>query len=46
MLIETTITLAKIALVLGAVLNFTLFLTWVERKQSAVIQDRIGANRE
>ncbi len=45
MLIETTITLAKIALVLGAVLNFTLFLTWVERKQSAVIQDRIGANR-
>ena len=45
MLIETTITLAKIALVLGAVLNFTLLLTWVERKQSAVIQDRIGANR-
>lgn len=45
MLIETTITLAKIALVLGAVLNFTLFLTWVERKQSALIQDRIGANR-
>jgi len=44
-LIETTITLAKIALVLGAVLNFALFLTWVERKQSAVIQDRIGANR-
>ena len=45
MLIETTITVAKIALVLGAVLNFTFFLTWVERKQSAVIQDRIGANR-
>lgn len=45
MFIETTITLAKIALVLGAVLNFALFLTWVERKQSAVIQDRIGANR-
>ena len=45
MLIETTITLGKIALVLGAVLSFTLFLTWVERKQSALIQDRIGANR-
>jgi len=44
-LIETLITLAKIAVVLGAVMNFTLLLTWVERKQSAVIQDRIGANR-
>jgi NADH-quinone oxidoreductase subunit H len=44
-LVETAITLVKIAVVLGAVMNFTLFLTWVERKQSAVIQDRIGANR-
>ena len=26
-------------------LNLTGLLTWVERKQSAVIQDRIGANR-
>lgn len=26
-------------------LNLAGFLTWVERKQSAVIQDRIGANR-
>ena len=30
---------------LGAVLNLAGLLTWVERKQSAVMQDRIGANR-
>jgi len=44
-LIETALVLAKIGFVLAAVLNFALLLTWVERKQSAVIQDRIGANR-
>jgi NADH-quinone oxidoreductase subunit H len=33
------------ALVLFAVLNLAGFHTWVERKQSALIQDRIGANR-
>ena len=32
-------------LFLGAVLNLAGLLTWVERKQSAVMQDRIGANR-
>jgi NADH-quinone oxidoreductase subunit H len=31
--------------VLFMVLNFAGFHTWVERKQSALIQDRIGANR-
>ena len=33
------------AFVLFMVLNFAGFHTWVERKQSALIQDRIGANR-
>jgi len=37
--------LAKLAFVLVFVLNFGAVLTWVERKQSAVMQDRIGANR-
>jgi NADH-quinone oxidoreductase subunit H len=32
-------------MVLFVVLNFAGFYTWVERKQSALIQDRIGANR-
>ena len=37
---------ALVAIVfLGAVLNLAGLLTWVERKQSAVMQDRIGANR-
>jgi NADH-quinone oxidoreductase subunit H len=33
------------AIVFFGVLNFAGFHTWVERKQSALIQDRIGANR-
>jgi NADH-quinone oxidoreductase subunit H len=32
-------------IVFFTVLNFAGFHTWVERKQSALIQDRIGANR-
>lgn len=39
------IVLAKLAFVLLFVLSFGGLLTWVERKQSAVMQDRIGANR-
>src|SRR5688572_15319942 len=39
------IKLVLAAIVFGAVLNFAGFHTWVERKQSALIQDRIGANR-
>ncbi len=39
------IKLALAAIVFFAVLNFAGFHTWVERKQSALIQDRIGANR-
>ena len=39
--IKTCLTL----IVLMGVLNLAGLLTWVERKQSAIIQDRIGANR-
>jgi NADH-quinone oxidoreductase subunit H len=39
------ITLIKIGITLFWVLNLAALLTWVERKQSAVMQDRIGANR-
>jgi NADH-quinone oxidoreductase subunit H len=39
------ISLIKIAVTLFWVLNLAALLTWVERKQSAVMQDRIGANR-
>jgi NADH-quinone oxidoreductase subunit H len=35
----------KVAVVLFGVLNLAGLLSWVERKQSAVMQDRIGANR-
>jgi NADH-quinone oxidoreductase subunit H len=39
------IKLGLAAIVFFMVLNFAGFHTWVERKQSALIQDRIGANR-
>ncbi len=39
------VVLAKTVLALVWTLTLALFLTWVERKESAVIQDRIGANR-
>ncbi|MBI3297390.1 MAG: NADH-quinone oxidoreductase subunit H [Elusimicrobia bacterium] len=35
----------KILLALGFGMNVAALMSWVERKQSAVIQDRIGANR-
>jgi NADH-quinone oxidoreductase subunit H len=38
-------TLIKIVVTLFWVMNLGAILTWVERKQSAVMQDRIGANR-
>ncbi len=39
------IKLVLAGIVFFTVLNFAGFHTWVERKQSALIQDRIGANR-
>lgn len=42
---DLVIEIIKVAVVLFGVLNLAGLLTWVERKQSAVMQDRIGANR-
>jgi len=39
------ITIVLAGLVLFSVINFAALHTWIERKQSAVMQDRIGANR-
>ena len=39
------IKVALAGVVFFGILNFAGFHTWVERKQSALIQDRIGANR-
>ncbi len=39
------IKMALAGVVFFGILNFAGFHTWVERKQSALIQDRIGANR-
>mgnify|MGYP003694085683 CR=1 FL=1 len=36
---------ARSAFAMFVVLNLGGLLTWVERKQSAIMQDRIGANR-
>jgi len=45
MIVDIAIVALKAFLVLFMVLNLAGILGWVERKGSALIQDRIGANR-
>ena len=45
MWIDALIAFIKIAFFISCVLTLTSLLTWQERKQSAVMQDRLGANR-
>lgn len=42
---DMSIAFGRVAFVMLFVLNVGGLLTWVERKQSAIMQDRIGANR-
>ncbi|MCB0323530.1 MAG: NADH-quinone oxidoreductase subunit H [Bdellovibrionales bacterium] len=44
-LLSVGIVVVKAAVVMGAVLHLAALTTWVERKASALIQNRIGANR-
>jgi len=45
MILDFGIALGRVAFVMMFILNLGGLLTWVERKQSAIMQDRIGANR-
>jgi NADH-quinone oxidoreductase subunit H len=45
MWLDLLIVFIKIAFFLSCILTLTSLLTWLERKQSAVMQDRLGANR-
>src|SRR5438552_19057948 len=45
MLIDLGIAFGRVAFVMLFVLNVAALLGWVEGKQSAIMQDRIGANR-
>jgi NADH-quinone oxidoreductase subunit H len=45
MILDVGIVFGRVLFVMMFVLNLGGLLTWVERKQSAIMQDRIGANR-
>ncbi|MSP23581.1 MAG: NADH-quinone oxidoreductase subunit H [Myxococcales bacterium] len=42
---ELFVAVIKIAIVLGFLLNMAAITTWADRRQSAMIQDRVGPNR-
>lgn len=43
--LDLLILVVKVVAVLSVVLGLATLMTWVERKQSAIMQDRLGANR-
>ncbi len=43
--VELVLSIAKIAVVLGFILNMSALATWADRRQSAMIQHRVGPNR-
>ncbi|NUO51258.1 MAG: NADH-quinone oxidoreductase subunit H, partial [Polyangiaceae bacterium] len=42
---ELVLAIVKIAIVLGFCLNMSALATWADRRQSAMIQHRVGPNR-
>jgi NADH-quinone oxidoreductase subunit H len=43
--VDVALSILKIAIVVGALLNVTPIMVWIERRGSALIQDRVGPNR-
>lgn len=44
-LVEVVLTLVKIIVILGFLLTMAAIATWADRRQGAMVQDRIGPNR-